>query len=351
MAESYQTNRQSGSAQWAVLVAAALSGCVTAEIDETSHGPGTDAPTSTDTQTDDLDAGGEDDPCDACEAVGANLEAMACAFELCSGETLLGQEYLSPSGASVASTFVAMERFGDEGNDLAPKGHGSYALMATGPAEGTAHSSSMGGFALEDEWDPDAAGTTIQDVFEWRLELRAPEGAKGFRFKYVFMSEEYDDFIGTLFNDKLYVFLEGPETTGGARRQIAFTQCRNPDDYYDFVCAAEEEGCVPGEHYCYIAVNTALSECCWYDGCDTAGENTDISGTGFECAVSSTSDNKDHGSSTGWIETRWPIEGGEAFELVIHIHDTGDGVLDSEVVLDEFEFLDEEPDAGTVVIE
>ena len=37
--------------------------------------------------------------------------------------------------------------------------------------------------------------------------------------------------------------------------------------------------------------------------------------------------------------TEWPIEPGETFTLTFHLHDTGDGVYDSEVILDGFEFL------------
>ena len=63
--------------------------------------------------------------------------------------------------------------------------------------------------------------------------------------------------------------------------------------------------------------------------------------TGFECAASSGSDGPHAGSSTGWLRTWWPIEPGEEFDLVFHLHDTSDGIYDSEVILDEFEFFDE----------
>lgn len=37
--------------------------------------------------------------------------------------------------------------------------------------------------------------------------------------------------------------------------------------------------------------------------------------------------------------TSWPINPGETLTLTFHIHDTGDGVLDSKVILDSFQFL------------
>ena len=46
---------------------------------------------------------------------------------------------------------------------------------------------------------------------------------------------------------------------------------------------------------------------------------------------------------TGWLQTSWPIDGGETFAITFHLHDTADGIYDSEVILDQFQFM------GTVV--
>jgi hypothetical protein len=185
---------------------------------------------------------------------------------------------------------------------------------------------------------------------EWQLILRAPPEAKAFRFKYVFFSEEYDDYIGSSVNDKFYVILEAGSTNGGMPKVINFTECRNPAQYYDFICQPGDTSCDEGEEYCYIAINSALSECCWYNGCPLGTWTTDIGGTGFECAPDEYSDSSNYGSSTGWLQTSWPITGDEMFALTFHIHDTGDGIFDSEVILDSFEFL-KDPEQGTVVIE
>jgi hypothetical protein len=113
--------------------------------------------------------------------------------------------------------------------------------------------------------------------------------------------------------------------------------------YHDFIYT---EACPdhPFGHCCYIAINTALSECCWYDSCTTCSTNTDISGTGFSCGdpIGCTYyDSSAYGSSTGWLVTGWPIEGGETFDITFHIHDTSDHVYDSEVILDQFQFMGE----------
>ena len=62
------------------------------------------------------------------------------------------------------------------------------------------------------------------------------------------------------------------------------------------------------------------------------------------------SDNANTGSSTGWLMTQWSVEPNEEFNLIFHIHDTSDGILDSEVILDAFQFLGE-ADPGTVIVE
>jgi len=54
----------------------------------------------------------------------------------------------------------------------------------------------------------------------------------------------------------------------------------------------------------------------------------------------------DHDGSTGWLRTSWPIEAGETFTLTFSIHDEGDGIFDSVVILDNFRFY-EYPAVGT----
>jgi hypothetical protein len=142
-------------------------------------------------------------------------------------------------------------------------------------------------------------------------------------------------------------------TNDGDATVINFTDCREPDTYWDFVCESDDEACDEGEKYCYIAINSAFSDCCWFNGCPDGFSfdiGTDIAGTGFECATNESADSAMTGSSTGWLQTSWPIEGGEIFSITFHIHDTSDAVWDSEVIIDSFQFL-KDPEQGTVPIE
>jgi hypothetical protein len=281
--------------------------------------------------------------CSGCVSTGNSLENMLCAFDICDPDTVVDQGYASPTGSATTGTYAAVNHFGDTSNGLAPKLGDSYALVASGPATGTEHSEDVGGGSVPDPWANDeyADAQTFNNM-EWTLTLTAPPEAHGFGLKYVFLSEEYDDYIGTTYNDKFYVFLEAGSTNGGARSIINFTGCRNPDQYYDFQCGAGQTGCAEGDRYCYIAINSAFSDCCWYNGCPdgtSAQVGTKIDGTGYECATSPMDDGSAKGSSTGWLQTTWPILPDETFTITFHIHDTGDGVLDSEVILDSFQFL------------
>jgi hypothetical protein len=158
----------------------------------------------------------------------------------------------------------------------------------------------------------------------------------------VFFSEEYDEYVGSAYNDKFYIFIEAQSTNGGNRTVTNFTECRNPANYKDFVCdGATMDYCDDGQAYCYVAINTALSECCWYKQCPQGKWTTNIAGTGYVCAANSSNDGMTRGSSTGWLKTEWSVEPDEEFDVIFHVHDTSDHIYDSEVILDKFQFMAE----------
>jgi hypothetical protein len=362
-----------------------LAGCESARNAGSSSDADADADADADTDADsdtdsDVDADADADTdglihpdCSDCPAVGDSPENMRCAIDLCDDEVFVSQSYGSPTiseQAKLAQTRTAVSWFGYESNDLEPlypEGEGSYALMATGPAVPSDppalqdHNGSMSGTLLdpdgpgvEDPWAPYEYPS--YDVVEWSIDLVAPAGAHGFRVHYVFFSVEYDEYVGNVFNDKFYIVLEAQSTDDGEPTIINFTDCRPEIDQADFTCPADHPACEEGEEYCYLAINSALSECCWYLDCPDGPAETDISGTGFSCGPPSEDCVGDYcmglmyGSSTGWLKTEWPIEPGEEFTVTFHLHDTADSLLDSEVILDKFVFTGE-ANAGTVPIE
>ncbi len=258
---------------------------------------------------------------------GHTIDAYLCSLEMCFGPAIISANFSSPTGDNVNSAWEAVSHFGNAGNDLAPYGGNSYGLLATGPATGTSHSSDLsGGGGIPDPYSND--GYTTHDNVEFKVVMKAPTNALGFSIDYIFFSEEYEEYIGTSFNDKFYMILKAPVTTGNSNKVVNTTSCSNPNSYYDFI--------ENGEKKCYIAINTAFSEPC-------SNPKTNISGTGYECG----SPDSAHGSSTGWLVTSHEIQGGEQFELTFHIHDTSDGIFDSEVILDNFHWLSQPFTPGT----
>ncbi len=306
----------------------------------------------------------EAETCACAPVTGQSAAALSCAAELsCDDRFFDSSSVSSPTGATLLGehdAYGAVGRFGSSSNALAPRAGSSYAMVGTGDVTDVTHSDELSGSGYQqDEHSSDE--NVIYDAVEHTVSLRAPANAKGFSIDYVFFSAEYDEYIGSEFNDKFYIFLEAPTTTGGQRKIINFTDCRYPDSYHDF---AAPECTLAGGYCCYIAVNTALSECCWYNDCSSSG-NTDISGTGYSCGsyedeAVCTGDGWGNtecepdvengyktGSSTGWLKTTWSIAPGEAFELVFHIHDTSDQLFDSQVILDNFTWHTAEVTPGT----
>jgi hypothetical protein len=299
----------------------------------------------------------EDDSC-TCAATGTGIPALVCAMDICIDDWL-GLFYTSgslssPNGVTLSkmtnTATAAVDRFGSTSNALAPMKGSSYALLSSGNASQTsgARGTLLGATEWTDPWD---TAHHTHDVVEIVVNLKAPSNALGFSFDYVFFSAEYDDYIGTAYNDKFYAIMNG-SSTGNVDKIINFTNCRDQSSggYVDFVdtgaCSTHPYG-----HCCYIAINNSYSECCWYGGCTGGVSDFDITGTGFECAASSGTDSSAKGSSTEWLRTTASVSPGETFSLRFHIHDTQDQVFDSEVILDDFKWYTQPVEPGTSPVE
>ena len=246
---------------------------------------------------------------------GHTMEALLCAMEMCYPSQLVDSTLQSPTGDDFSGSWNAIDHYGDPTNDLAPKSGGSYVILSTGKVLSLEHQDDLfGGDSKKDPWD--GQQTQMHDAVELELKLIAPLGTTGFSFDMVLMSMEFKP-AGTSYDDKVYVFLTAPGTTGGLKTIINFTPCKDPDAYYDF----EDDG----QTWCYLSPATAYQESC-------PAAETDLTGTGYGCSTFS--------NSTGWLRTTWPIYGGEFFTLTFHVHDTTDGKYDSTILLDNFQWID-----------
>lgn len=78
---------------------------------------------------------------------------------------------------------------------------------------------------------------------------------------------------------------------------------------------------------------------------------TNLAGTGYEGQCTNEDWSRDVcGSSTGWLRTSWSITPNEEFTLTFSIHDEGDGLLDSAVILDNFAWSLNAVEPGTDLI-
>lgn len=136
----------------------------------------------------------------------------------------------------------------------------------------------------------------VFDRHQITFELKAPLRAKSFSFDFNFFSAEYPEYVQQNFNDTFYAIIQAESTNQGAPTNISFDPNNNS-----------------------IEVDNNYFQNPFHPIPNT--------GTGF-----------DRHGSTGWLRTSWPINGGEEFNLTFSIHDEGDGIYDSLVILDNFAF-------------
>jgi hypothetical protein len=182
---------------------------------------------------------------------------------------------------------------------------------------------------------PKAAGscpiaTEVNDVIDLRLELKAPANATGIKFDFNFHSGEWPVFICSPFNDGFIAYLSAKGFNGGAPDNISFDAKNNPvsvnNGFFDRCTAGAQTGCDP-------RAKPGISTC--------PGGPGELAGTGFGttgqfCPGGGQSVS---GGATGWLSSKAPVTAGETFTLDLMIWDTGDGELDSSVLLDNFQWV------------
>jgi hypothetical protein len=181
---------------------------------------------------------------------------------------------------------------------------------------------------------PSCPGVETGDPYDsagLRLTIRTPRDAKSFTFDFDFYTYEYPDYICSMFNDFFVAMLSPPLAT-------------LPDGNISF----DEQGNT-------ISVNAGFLAAC--QPCNAGGKQFDcplgygeILGTGFDSNMGFTC--MIQGSAaTSWLVTTAPIEvPGTEVTLLFAIWDSGDGILDSTVLIDNFKFELTEGEVGTVPV-
>jgi len=185
------------------------------------------------------------------------------------------------------------------------------------------------GFPIESSTCMGVVTGTPNDPTGVQIEVRTPSNAHGISFDFYFLTYEWPHYICSQYND-FFVALLTPPPPNQLTANISFDSQGNP-----------------------VSVNNAFLEVC---GCmgnppnpciagmksfTCALGNVDLIGTGF--GFDYDQGGEDH-AATGWLNTKAPIEPASTMSLRWAVYDSGDGVLDSTTLIDNFRWIAE---AGT----
>jgi hypothetical protein len=181
-----------------------------------------------------------------------------------------------------------------------------------------------------------AQASDVHDVIDIVLTLKAPKNASGVQFDLNFFSSEWPAFICSEYNDGFIAYLSAKGFNKGTPDNMSFDAMMNPisvnNGFFDRCTPNVDIGCAPG------AVK-ATSKC--------PGGTSELKGTGYGvdgkwCEGVGGTKTSTSGGATGWLTSKAPVTAGEEFTLELMIWDTGDGVLDSSVLLDNFKWAEGE---------
>ena len=286
------------------------------------------------------------DPCDG-DATGDTATAFARAMGICTtadkdGFGLVSAKFtagFNDKSAPEAEQHSVLGKFGDV---IKPREGQRLGVLSTGFAQ-EFNGDGVTPFFLGRHWwhddtvtgqlpdgFPKAAGDCpqddgVSDVIVLNLTLKAPPTAGGFKFDFNFHSSEWPAWICTEFNDGFIAYL----TSKGKTDNISFDSKNSPVS----VNNAFFDRCTPNVPIGCKGETRSTSVC--------PSGDTELAGTGFGVRAEACRSGKDatQGGATGWLQSHAPIEAGETFTLQLAIWDTGDGDLDSSVLLDNFKWL------------
>jgi hypothetical protein len=172
------------------------------------------------------------------------------------------------------------------------------------------------GFPKESPACPGVVTGEPHDAVALDLVIVAPTNATGFSFNFNFFTYEWPDFICSMYND-FFMALLYPVPMGQMDGNITYDSMGNP-----------------------VSVNNAFLTVCGppglYGGKTFTCPQGDsyLIGTGFGQDTAGS----DHGS-TYWLETKAPIKAHEQFTLRFATYDSGDGILDTTGIVDNFQWI------------
>ncbi len=185
------------------------------------------------------------------------------------------------------------------------------------------------GYPKESPSCPSVVTGEPHDSAGLRVVIKTPTNATSLSFNLDFYTYEFPNYICSEFND-FFVALLTPKPANQQDGNISYDSKGNTIS----VNAGFLQVCHP-----QVASNGANFDC-------LLGPDQ-LAGTGFD--VDYFGDPTDNSAATGWLKTSSPLDKpGDQITLDFAIWDSGDGVLDSTVLVDNFLFgLDDTPTAAT----
>jgi len=179
---------------------------------------------------------------------------------------------------------------------ISPYNAPTFAVLFTGNVNNSLTVGLVTYMTDHDYPDSGIPDTSVGDRAFLGFDIQVPQYANSFSFNFYFLSREYPEWVGSNYNDTFEVTLDSNAYQG----QIVFDAFGNP-----------------------VTVNNALF---------TVVNPAQLIGTGF-----------DADGGTGWVTTIAPCQGGETMHIQFEIYDVGDGVWDSAVLIDNFQFSENDP--------
>ena len=167
----------------------------------------------------------------------------------------------------------------------------------------------------------------VNDAVMFEMRIRVPKTARSFSFDIYFLTKEYPTYICSNYNDFFIELLDSAYTSDDPAFQ-------NPADKN---LAMDAAGNPIGINIAASGLFTQCSPNHSYTATETSCTGTEeLEGTGFE-----------ENGGTGWLTTRGNVVGGEIITLRLAIWDLGDHLLDSLVLIDNFQWHDTVFSTGT----
>ena len=137
------------------------------------------------------------------------------------------------------------------------------------------------------------------------VSMMVPTGKNSLMFDFYFLSAEYPEFVGQVYNDTFEANITGSAWSGNA--------------------AIDSMGNVVGVNSAFFSVVS----------------QADLSGSGYDNGI---------GGGTGWLTMIVPVTPGDTVQLEFSVYDVYDGIYDSAVLLDNFQWSETEVEEPSIIV-